>query len=78
MDVFVPTYCSLECIASLVQTVYMQVPISFLHSVDGCCAEHSTGACVLAAAGATSMGTSSLRKSVPAPQPQLSSAKPAA
>ena len=24
-------------------TVYVRLPISFLHSVDGCCAEHSTG-----------------------------------
>ena len=55
----------------------MQVPMSFHHSVDGCCAEDITGACVLAA-GATSLGKPSLRKSMPASQPQLPSTLQAA
>ncbi len=66
------------CIASLVQPVYVHLPICFLHRMDGCCAEHTTGACVRAAAGATSLGNPPLHESVPAPQPHLSSAEPAA
>ncbi len=70
--------CGLVCIASWVQPICMQVPIFFLHSVDGSCAEYSTRACVHVVAGATSFGKPSLRKFVPASQPQLSSALPAA
>ncbi len=78
VGVFVPRECSLACIASLLQPVFMQPPSCLLHSIDDCCAKRSTGACVLAAAGTTSLGSRSFYQYVPAPQPQLLSAIAAA